>query len=263
GKTGWGIARLKRWLRLEDYAFDRDLAGMTVDVCPFEPWQGHKFDDLLARVLNHLDGSSPLSGEEKELIESAFSDCQDEADFMLCMLREFDVKLSWHTITANRDMKTVRRLLMDPLLLPGFNDSGAHITNMAFYDVNLRSLRLAMEGGDADLSYMVKRLTQDPAQIFDVDRGTIFNGDIADIILVDPKALSTYEGEDNVRRIFREEYQHQQLVNRSDDVVPLVLIGGKIAWQKNEFSAGFGKEKMGSLLRRSSINEQIQLASAA
>ncbi len=28
----------------------------------------------------------------------------------------------------------IRELINHPLTLPGFNDSGAHITNMAFYD---------------------------------------------------------------------------------------------------------------------------------
>ena len=102
----------------------------------------------------------------------------DEGDFMLQMLRTFDTDLSWSTVTANRDMKVVRELLMNPKLLPGFNDSGAHLTNMAFYDVNLRSLKLAAEGGEGDVSYMVKRLTKDAADVFGVAGGTIHQGDI-------------------------------------------------------------------------------------
>ena len=120
---------------------------------------------------------------------------------------------------------------------------------MAFYDVNLRSLKLAYEGGEADLSYMVKRLTADAAEVFGVDRGTIYEGDVADIILVDPHALMAHDGEANVKRIHRAEFEHDQLVNRSDGVVPLVLVNGKIAWQNNDFSPDFGRVKMGSLLR--------------
>ena len=55
----------------------------------------------------------------------------DEGDFMLQMLRSFDTDLSWSTVTANRDLKVVRELLMHPMLLPGFNDRRAHL-NMAF-----------------------------------------------------------------------------------------------------------------------------------
>ena len=165
------------------------------------------------------------------------------------MLRSFDTDLSWYTVTANRDINTVRELLMDPKLLPGFNDCGAHLTNMAFYDVNLRSLQLAAEGGEGDTSYMVKRLTKDPADVFGVDRGTIYEGDIADLILVDPKKLADYDGEQNVERVFREEYQHPQLVNRSDGVVPLVMVDGKPVWENGEFDKRLGKERFGSLLK--------------
>jgi N-acyl-D-aspartate/D-glutamate deacylase len=164
----------------------------------------------------------------------------------LCL---FDTDLKWSTISANRSLETVRETLMDPLLLPGFNDSGAHLSNMAFYDGNLRSLKLASLGGESDVSFMVKRLTQDPAEIFGVSGGTLDVGDKADLILVNPENLKAYVGEDSARRVYREEYQHEQLVNRSDGVVPLVMISGEIAWQDDAFSESLGKIKMGQVLR--------------
>ena len=137
--------------------------------------------------------AEPVTKAEQKLIQKDFFWIADEGDFMLQMLRTFDTDLSWSTVTANRDMKVVRELLMNPKLLPGFNDSGAHLTNMAFYDVNLRSLKLAAEGGDGDVSYMVKRLTKDAADVFGVAGGTIHQGDIADLILVDPEQLAKYD----------------------------------------------------------------------
>ncbi len=251
GKTGFSIARLKRKLRLEDYAFDRDLAQMTIDVCPQKNWETLTFEQVYERVLSCKSGKiqDDLSQNEQSLIERDFFWVADEADFMLQMLRTFDTDISWYTVTANRDIETVRKLLMDPTLLPGFNDCGAHLTNMAFYDVNLRSLKLAAEGGEVDVAYMVKRLTKDPAKVFNVNRGTIYEGDTADLILIDPKALSAYDGEANVQRIYRDVFQHQQLVNRSDGVVPLVVINGNVAWQDDEFSANLGQEQFGNLLK--------------
>ncbi len=251
GKSGFNLARIKRLLRIEDYAFDRDLNSMTIDLCPLEEWQGMTFQSVFDRILNSRRENSrvELADEEAALISKDFFWVFDEADFVLQMLRTFDTQISWHTITANRDIKTVRELLMDPSLLPGFNDSGAHLTNMAFYDVNLRSLRLAAEGGEQDTNYMVKRLTKDAADLFGVDRGSIYEGDVADLILVDPKALANYDGEANVERIFREEYQHPQLVNRSNGVVPLVMINGKGAWAGDEFAPELGTTRFGSLLK--------------
>ena len=253
GKQGWNLDRLKRILNIEDFAFNRTLADMTVDRCPQKNWQGMDFQSLFDRVLsikqNQFD--DVLTKAEEKLVKTDFFWVADEGDFMLQMLRTFDTDLSWSTVTANRDLKVVRELLMDPKLLPGFNDSGAHLTNMAFYDVNLRSLQLAAEGGDEDVAYMVKRLTKDAADVFGVAGGTIYEGDVADLILIDPKKLQDYDGEKNVQRVHREEFQHEQLVNRSDDVVPLVMIGGHTAWENNSFASDLGQKPMGRLLRAS------------
>ena len=251
GKQGWNLDRLKRKLNIEDFAFNRTLADMTVDRCPQKNWQGMDFQAVFDRVvaIKQDQNAEPVTKAEQKLIQKDFFWIADEGDFMLQMLRTFDTDLSWSTVTANRDMKVVRELLMNPKLLPGFNDSGAHLTNMAFYDVNLRSLKLAAEGGDGDVSYMVKRLTKDAADVFGVAGGTIHQGDIADLILIDPEQLANYDGESNVQRVHREEFQHEQLVNRSDSVVPLVMIGGQTAWENNNFASDLGQKPMGRLLR--------------
>jgi len=251
GKQGWNLDRLKRKLNIEDFAFNRTLADMTVERCPQKNWQGMDFQAVFDRVvaIKQDQYAEPVTKAEQKLIQKDFFWIADEGDFMLQMLRTFDTDLSWSTVTANRDMKVVRELLMNPKLLPGFNDSGAHLTNMAFYDVNLRSLKLAAEGGDGDVSYMVKRLTKDAADVFGVAGGTIHQGDIADLILIDPEQLANYDGESNVQRIHREEFQHEQLVNRSDSVVPLVMIGGQTAWENNNFASDLGQKPMGRLLR--------------
>ena len=251
GKQGWNLDRLKRKLNIEDFAFNRTLADMTVDRCPQKNWQGMDFQAVFDRVvaIKQDQYAEPVTKAEQKLIQKDFFWIADEGDFMLQMLRTFDTDLSWSTVTANRDMKVVRELLMNPKLLPGFNDSGAHLTNMAFYDVNLRSLKLAAEGGEGDVSYMVKRLTKDAADVFGVAGGTIHQGDIADLILVDPEQLAKYDGESNVQRIHREEFQHEQLVNRSNNVVPLVMIGGHSAWENDNFASDLGQKPMGRLLR--------------
>ena len=251
GKQGWNLDRLKRKFNLEDFAFNRTLADMTVDRCPQKNWEGMDFQSVFDRVvlIKQDQCQEPVTKAEQKLVQKDFFWIADEGDFMLQTLRSFDTDLTWSTVTANRDLKVVRELLMNPKLLPGFNDSGAHLTNMAFYDVNLRSLQLAAQGGDKDVSYMVKRLTKDAADVFGVAGGTVDEGDVADLILIDPKQLANYDGESNVQRIHREEFQHEQLVNRSDGVVPFVMIGGHAAWENNEFTSDLGQKPMGRLLR--------------
>ncbi|MEY3018205.1 MAG: hypothetical protein RL336_1340 [Pseudomonadota bacterium] len=254
GKQGFGIDRIKRLINLEDYAFHRNMAKMTIERCPMKSWQGWTFDAVFKRVIAIRDGQASAQNQsEAKLIAKDFAHVQDEGDFMLQMLRSFDTQLSWSTVTANESLSTVRELLMNPLFIPGFNDSGAHLTNMAFYDVNLRSLKLAAQGGDKDVTYMVKRLTQDAAELFGVDGGTLDEGAVADVILIDPNKLAQYEGERSAVRITREEIGHEQLVNRSNGVVDLVVIGGKIAWHHDEPTQELGKEKMGRLLTRKAM----------
>ena len=197
GKIGFGPARLKRLLRLEDYAFNRTLEDMVIDLCPLKVWQGLNFQQVYERVLAANAGNAASqTAEEKKWLAEFFTDVADEGDFMLAMLRAFDLELSWYTVSANRDENMVRELLMDPLLLPGFNDCGAHLTNMAFYDGNLRALKLAAQGGEHDVAYMVKRLTRDAAEVFRVKGGSIEVGDQADLILIDPQARQQFDHHD-------------------------------------------------------------------
>ena len=235
GKEGFTLARLKRKMRREDYAFNRTLTDMFIDRCPVKAWEGQSFQHVLDAV---LEGERP----------KGFETVQDEVDLMIAMFREFDTELVWSTTSANRDPKLTRKLLMNPALLPGFNDSGAHLTNMAFYDCNLRALKLAQEGGNKDVGYMVRRLTRDVSEIFGIKTGTLATGAAADITIIDPQALEGYDGEGNVERIYREAFEHEQLVNRSDNVVVATIIGGKIAWNNNSFAEVLNNEKFGRVL---------------
>lgn len=249
GKKGFGLARLKRLVRLEDYAFNRTMSDMTIDVCPLKAWEGMTFEQVYTRIRAINAGKTDqLPDSEAILIRDYFAAVKDEGDFMLAMLRAFDRKISWYTVSANRDERLVRTLLMDRQLLPGFNDSGAHLTNMAFYDGNLRALKLASDGGDTDVAYMVRRLTSDPARVFGVKGGSINVGDQADLILIDPAALRRLDHNNTVKRQHREEFQHQQLVNRTDGVVPMVMIAGHTAWNGDEFDQSLGQTRMGTVL---------------
>ena len=125
---------------------------------------------------------------------------------------------------------------------------------MAFYDCNLRALKLAQQGGLEDVTYMVKRLTRDVSDIFDVEAGSLDEGACADITIIDPKALARYDGEANVERIYREEFEHEQLVNRSDGVVVATVIGGQIVWQNDRFTKSLNHEAYGRVLTAKTVS---------
>ena len=235
GKTGLNLARLRRLVNREEYAFNRNLSDMFIDRCPISHWVGLSFQE----VYDDIRAGNVTIG---------FESIKDEPDFVLAMLKVFDTDLVWNTTSANRDPYQTRKLLMDPLLLPGFNDSGAHLTNMAFYDCNLRSLNIAQEGGILDVSFMVKRLTRDAANIFGIEGGQIKVGARADITIINPEELEVYDGENNVQRIYREDFEHEQLVNRSDGVVTATIVSGRAIWHNSKFANDINKSKYGKCL---------------
>ncbi len=247
GKSGFNIARLKRKLNLEDYAFNRSMDDMFIDRCPFKSWEGHSFTHIFERLMSFHEASNETNSVEQEFFAESFNEVKDEADFVLQMLRVFDLELGWSTVTANRNAKTTRKTLMNPLFIPGFNDSGAHLTNMAFYDGNLVALQTAMQSGDKDLAYMVRRLTKDAADLFGVSGGSIEVGEQADLILINPEKLHKYDSQANIQRVYRKEFDSEQLVNRSNGVVPMVMINGEVVWQNEQYSNSLGKRKIGNL----------------
>ncbi|MGM0554883.1 MAG: N-acyl-D-amino-acid deacylase family protein, partial [Myxococcota bacterium] len=259
GKRGWGLSRIKRWLRLEDHTLTRDLNDMHIESCPVDAWAGESMQEIYERVLRFQEGKDVARGDtEREALASFPDPLSDDADFFLHLLREYDTDLYWYTYAANVDPDARRKLTMAPNLLPGFSDSGAHLTNMAFYDVNLRALQMAQTGGDADVAYTVRRLTREPAEFFGLDVGHIELDSEADITLVDPKALRAYEPEENIQSIYRDKFEHHQLVNRSEGVVPIVVKSGHVVFEDGEFTDIVGEVKLGRCLRNQRAPAQIE-----
>jgi N-acyl-D-aspartate/D-glutamate deacylase len=257
GRRGFGLARIKHWLRVDDNVLSRDLADMTIDDCPVPEWRGQTMASVRERLLAwQRDGSGARSKAEAEAF-AGFPEAPDEAGFFLHLLRRFDTELRWWTISANRDMAVVEKLLFNPKLLPGFNDSGAHLTNMAFYDGNLRMLKIAQRHGEAKVAEAVRRLTREPAEFFAIDAGRLEVGAAADLLLLDPQALQRWEPEATYRYIWREVFEHHQLVNRPEGVVRRVYVAGHCAFAEGAFTPAFGHKRMGRLLRNRE-HEQAQ-----
>ena len=257
GKRGFSIARLTHWLGLSDNVLTRDLRDMTVDSCPVPDWKGETMAAIHQRLLGwQRSGEGARSDVEKQTFAGFVRDV-DDCDFFLHLLRTFDTDLRWWTVTANRNAVTTKALLFNPLLLPGFNDSGAHLTNMAFYDGNLRTLKFAQEDGLPKVAKAVHRLTKEPSQFFGIDAGEIRVGARADLVQIDPVALRAYEPEACIEYVYREGFSHHQLVNRPKGVVTRTLINGKLAWEQGAYTPVFGRETLGRVLLNS---EQVAAA---
>jgi N-acyl-D-aspartate/D-glutamate deacylase len=232
----------------------RGLQHLFIESCPIESWSGQSFarayERLVAWQAGRLSDAQLASGEL-----DFFSACVDpigsEGAFVHALLRAFDRDLRWWSVTANDRPDVLRKLLWDKHTLPGFNDSGAHLTNMAFFDGNLTTLQLAQQESEDRVAQAVRRLTRDPAEFFGLDVGTLEPGAQADITVIDPAALKAYDSNANRKRIHRDIFEHEQLVNRSDGVVSEVLIAGEPVWREQAFQPVLGQRRLGRALTAS------------
>ena len=121
---------------------------------------------------------------------------------------------------------------------------------MAFFDGNLMSLKLAQQKCLDTVATMVRRLTSEPAEFFGLpDVGRVELGAQADLVLLDPEALSQWDDCSNRELIYRELFEHKQMVSRSDGVVTHTFINGEPVWRDGDFCEALGTKTLGRALR--------------
>lgn len=166
-------------------------------------------------------------------------------DAFLDLVVEHGKKLRWRSTIANDRPDEIARMVNEPSALVGFADSGAHIRNMAFYSFPLRTLRFVRDRAIAGRPVMpieraVHRLTGEIADWLGIAAGRLRAGDRADLVVVDPEQLddrldayheAPMEGFGDLSR----------MVNRSDGVVPAVLVNGRVAFEQGAFAPELGR----------------------
>jgi N-acyl-D-aspartate/D-glutamate deacylase len=227
--------------------FNRDLDAMTVERCPVAEWQGETFGTIHRRLREFQSGRRDVarSPAEAEALASFPDPIGREGAFLLHLVRRHDRGLRWWFTVANDRPEVLEQLLFHRHMLPGFNDSGAHLINLAFFDGNLLTLQVAQRHSVERVAQAVKRLTREPAEFFGVDAGRLEVGAQADLVLIDPEALRSYDTDANRRMVYREIFEHDQLVNRSDGVVTGVFIAGEQVWDGRGFTPALGTRKLG------------------
>lgn len=174
-------------------------------------------------------------------------------DAFLDLVLEHGRELRWRTVISNHRPKVLKKLAVDPGIQVGFSDAGAHLRNMAFYNSGLCLLRHVHQSAEAGAEFMtvehaVHRLTGELADWYSLDAGHLRIGDRADIVVIDPahldESLSAY-AEESV-----EQYGGlSRMVNRNDDTVTAVLVGGRTVFGKGVPTDLVGKVRTGSFLR--------------
>lgn len=197
-----------------------------------------------------------LDAPDKSWIGKSFTDLATErkqhpVDTFLDVVVDLDQEVLWETTIGNHDPLKLGKLYNDSNGILGFADSGAHINNMAFYNFPVRVIKYVKdshERGEPFMSYekTIWRLTKENADFFNIDAGTLEEGKRADITVLDFENLT-----DSVHEYHTAPFLQglDRLVNRDDEVVDLVVIGGNIAWENGHFDERIGKERYGQFLK--------------
>jgi N-acyl-D-aspartate/D-glutamate deacylase len=123
-------------------------------------------------------------------------------------------------------------MVCNPNTLITFSDAGAHLRNMAFYNLPLRLLKLVQESHGEGRPIMpieqaIHRLTGEQADWLGIDAGRIREGDRADIVVLDPRGLQQDLERENWDTM--QGFDIPRMVCRNPGCVSHVLINGRLA----------------------------------
>lgn len=207
--------------KLSPRVWQRDFGDALIIDCPDASLVGRNFEDVARERGIHV------------------------VDLFLDLVVQFGKKIRWYTTVGNHRKHVLKRMVRDPKALITFSDAGAHIRNMAFYNLPLRLLKLVQESIDEGdpimtMEQAVYRLTGDQADWFGVDAGKIREGDRADVVVLDPSGFD--QDLEAVHWAEMENFDLQRLVNRNPGIVKYVLINGKLAVDDEQIVPSLGRE---------------------
>jgi N-acyl-D-aspartate/D-glutamate deacylase len=174
-------------------------------------------------------------------------------DAFLDLVLEHGRALRWRTTISNHRNEVLKKLARDSGIQMGFSDAGAHLRNMAFYNMGLRLLRHVRDAEKAGKPFMtvehaVHRLTGELADWYRLDAGHLRIGDRADLVIIDPDRLD--ESLDGYAEERVDEYGGlSRMVNRNDDTVRAVFVSGRAVFLDGAATGLVGKCRTGRFLR--------------
>ena len=107
--------------KLSPRVWQRDFGDAIILDCPDESIVGKNFDEVAKARNVHV------------------------VDLFLDLVVEYGKKLRWYTTVANHRKSVLKNMVKDKKSLITFSDAGAHIRNMALYNLPLRMLKLVKE----------------------------------------------------------------------------------------------------------------------
>jgi N-acyl-D-aspartate/D-glutamate deacylase len=231
-------------------------------------------EDYRRRFRKEYEAKFGMRVWHRDFFDAEIVDCPDESvigksfgevgrarsglhpvDAFLDLVLEHGKALRWRTTISNHRPEVLKKLAADPGIQMGFSDAGAHLRNMAFYNMGLRLLRHVRDAERAGTPFMtieqaVHRLTGELADWYRLDAGHLRIGDRADVAVIDPAHLD--ESLDAYAEEPIESFGDlSRMVNRNDATVTTVLVGGRTVFAYGEATDLVGRRRTGRFLRAS------------
>ncbi|HEX4879521.1 MAG TPA: amidohydrolase family protein [Limnobacter sp.] len=206
--------------KLSPRVWQRDFGDAIIVDCPEQHLVGKNFDEIAKARKVHV------------------------VDLFLDLVVQHGRKLRWYTTVGNHNRVRLKKMVQDPYTLITFSDAGAHIRNMAFYNLPLRFLKMIHESIQQGKPLMsmeqaVWRLTGEQADWLGIQAGKIRVGDRADLVVLNPEGFG--QNLEAVHWADMEGFDLQRLVNRNPGLVQHVFVNGKPAMLGEQFQPAFGK----------------------
>ncbi|MDL4770765.1 MULTISPECIES: N-acyl-D-amino-acid deacylase family protein [Thermomonosporaceae] len=192
---------------------------------------------------------------------------QHPVDAYLDLVLEHGTSIRWRTTISNHRPERLDKVAAHSGVQIGFSDAGAHLRNMAFYNVGLRFLRRVHDAEQAGRPFMalehaVHRLTGELADWFALDAGRLRQGDRADLVVIDPARL-----DDSLDAYAEDPFEPfgnlSRMVNRNDHAVTAVLVAGQYAFGQGTAAGGLGQRRTGRFLRAGEARGRVDPATVA
>jgi N-acyl-D-aspartate/D-glutamate deacylase len=138
--------------------------------------------------------------ESRSVQELAAQTGKHPFDFALDLALEENLDTLFTATLLNSDEDAVGRMMLDPNSMVSLSDAGAHLTFLCDAGFGLHLLGYWVRSRKLmSLPEAVRKLTSEPAQIFGIgQRGTIKQGNHADLLLFDPETI----GRGRAQRVF-------------------------------------------------------------
>lgn len=249
-------------------------------------------DDLMRdeayrrRFRKDYDRKFGLKAWHRDFFDAIITDCPDASvigksfgevgvargglhpvDAFLDLVIEHGPAIRWYTTISNHRPEVLKLLAAEPWVQMGFSDAGAHLRNMAFYNMGLRFLKHVRDAEKAGTPFItveqaIHRLSGELADWYLLDAGHLRIGDRADLSIIDPEHLD--DSVDAYNEAVVDQYDGlSRMVNRNDATVAAVFISGRPVVIDGKPTDILGKVRTGSFLRAGRPSPAVPASAAS